>query len=87
MRAMKQAAAVQQREAGLMQQRKAWRQPLASRDDIRAAALAVANGWALPPVTGKSPSRAFYVSIDISHGTSTPLLQQAKKTSVLLLLL
>lgn len=66
MRAMKQAAAVQQREAGLMQQRKAWRQPLVSRDDIRAAAMAVANGWALPPVTGESPSIAFYVQL-VSH--------------------
>lgn len=54
MRAMKQAGASEQREAALMQQRKINRRPLASREDIRAAAIAVANGWNLPPVTGRS---------------------------------
>lgn len=53
MRAIKQAGAAEQRETALMQQRKSFRQPLASREDLRAAAVAVANGWALPPVTGQ----------------------------------
>ena len=53
MRAIKLAAGTEQREAALMQQRKTYRQPLTSREDIRAAALAVANGWALPPITGQ----------------------------------
>lgn len=47
MLAIKQALATEQREKGLTQQRKANRAPLASKEDLRAAAAAVANGWML----------------------------------------
>ena len=52
MRAIKQASATEQREKVLTQQRKANRLPLACKEDLRAAAAAVANGWMLPQGPG-----------------------------------
>ena len=52
MRAIRQASATEQREKALTQQRKANRLPLASKEDVRAAAAAVANGWMLPQGPG-----------------------------------
>ncbi|KAL3133292.1 hypothetical protein ABBQ38_007172 [Trebouxia sp. C0009 RCD-2024] len=54
MRAIKQASATEQREKALTVQRKANRAPLASKEDMRAAAAAIANGWMLPQAPGKS---------------------------------
>ncbi len=52
MRAIKQASVLEQREKALTQQRKSHRLPLASKEDLRAAAAAVANGWLLHQSTG-----------------------------------
>ena len=52
MRAIKQASATEQRQKALTQQRKANRVPLASKEDLRAAAAAVANGWMLQQSSG-----------------------------------
>ena len=57
-KAIKQAAVIDQREKELTRQRKAHRMPLASRDELRAAAAAVANGWMLPQGLGKRPTQA-----------------------------
>ena len=54
LRAIKQAAATEQHEKALTQQRKANRAPLTSKEDLRAAAAAVANGWMLPQSPGPS---------------------------------
>ncbi|KAA6419827.1 MAG: putative exocyst complex component 6-like [Trebouxia sp. A1-2] len=53
MKAIKQASVIEQREKALTQQRKSHRLPLASKEDLRAAAAAVANGWLLHQSTGK----------------------------------
>lgn len=52
LRAIKEAAATEQHEKALTQQRKANRAPLSSKEDVRAAAAAVANGWMLPQNPG-----------------------------------
>ena len=52
MKAIKQASVIEQREKALTQQRKSHRLPLASKEDLRAAAAAVANGWLLHQGTG-----------------------------------
>ncbi len=52
MKAIKQASVIEQREKALTQQRKSHRLPLASKEDLRAAAAAVANGWLLHQSTG-----------------------------------
>ena len=52
MRAIQQASAIEQREKALTQQRKANRMPLACKEDLRAAAAAVANGWMVPQGPG-----------------------------------
>ena len=52
MKAIKQASVIEQREKALTQQRKSHRLPLANKEDLRAAAAAVANGWLLHQSTG-----------------------------------
>ena len=52
MKAIKQASVIEQREKALTQQRKSHRLPLANKEDLRAAAAAVANGWLLHQITG-----------------------------------
>jgi hypothetical protein len=52
MKAIKQASVIEQREKALTQQRKSHRLPLTSKEDLRAAAAAVANGWLLHQSTG-----------------------------------
>lgn len=52
MKAIKQSSVTKQREKALTQQRKSNRMPLAGKDDLRAAAAAVANGWMLPQGAG-----------------------------------
>ena len=52
MKAIKQASVIEQQEKALTQQRKSHRLPLASKEDLRAAAAAVANGWLLHQSTG-----------------------------------
>ena len=58
--AIQQAAVTEQTENELVQQRKSNRTPLANKDDLRAAAAAIANGWLLPQGTNELPDHHYW---------------------------
>lgn len=70
LKAIKQASVLEQRERALTQQRKSHRVPLASKEDLRAAAAAVANGWLLPHATGQlcSPTAWYWAAHAAAYG-------------------